>query len=523
MKHHDVTIMGGGLAGLTLALQLRDRFPNLSVLVLERKPHPLPPAAHKVGESSVEIGARYFAETLGLREHMDTVQIRKFGFRFFWSEYRRDIDQVVELGVREVFPTPSYQIDRGIFENFLAEEAQRRGAVFVDQASVRHFDLASDENGHHHVVYERAGERHEVSSRWLIDAAGRASLIKRKLGLTEPNDHDANAVWWRINELLPIDDWTGNDDWRSLCEPPERWRSTNHMVGPGYWVWLIPLSSGAHSVGIVCDAKMHPLERMNTYERALDWLREFQPLIADHCQRTRDKLLDFLFFRHFSYGCKQVFSGDRWALTGEAGLFLDPFYSPGSDFISISNTYITELIGYDLAGTPIDGYARIYEQLYFSFYRNTLALYQDQYPLFGDPLVMPIKVIWDYSYYWGVLCQVVFQGRLTDLQLFSELSGEFAEASQLNLEMQALFRDWYAEGLHEQPPRMLDQRSLQWFTKLNEEMQDRLDREQTVQRLRDNVALLRRLAASIRARAGRGPTIDDALALFEQNDAPATT
>ncbi len=36
--------------------------------------------------------------------------------------------------------------------------------------------------------------------------------------------------------------------------------STNHLCGPGYWAWLIPLGSGAHSVGIVCDAKMHPLE-----------------------------------------------------------------------------------------------------------------------------------------------------------------------------------------------------------------------------------------------------------------------
>ena len=32
----DVLIMGGGLAGMTLALQLRQRLPDLNVLVLER-------------------------------------------------------------------------------------------------------------------------------------------------------------------------------------------------------------------------------------------------------------------------------------------------------------------------------------------------------------------------------------------------------------------------------------------------------------------------------------------------------
>ena len=62
----DVVIMGGGLAGLTLALQLKGRFPDLAVLVLERRKHPVPHATHKVGESSVEIGAHYFDTVLGL-------------------------------------------------------------------------------------------------------------------------------------------------------------------------------------------------------------------------------------------------------------------------------------------------------------------------------------------------------------------------------------------------------------------------------------------------------------------------
>jgi glycine/D-amino acid oxidase-like deaminating enzyme len=61
---HDVLITGGGLAGLTLALQLRQRFPDIDIRVLERKRHPVPEAAHKVGESSVEIGANYFDTVL---------------------------------------------------------------------------------------------------------------------------------------------------------------------------------------------------------------------------------------------------------------------------------------------------------------------------------------------------------------------------------------------------------------------------------------------------------------------------
>ena len=46
---HDVVVTGGGLAGLTLALQLKQSFADLEILVLERRVHPVPIAAHKVG------------------------------------------------------------------------------------------------------------------------------------------------------------------------------------------------------------------------------------------------------------------------------------------------------------------------------------------------------------------------------------------------------------------------------------------------------------------------------------------
>ncbi|HEY3635497.1 MAG TPA: FAD-dependent oxidoreductase, partial [Caldimonas sp.] len=68
---HDVVVIGGGLAGLTLALQLKQSFPDLDVLVLERRIHPVPVAAHKVGESTVEIGANYLSAVLGLKEHLE--------------------------------------------------------------------------------------------------------------------------------------------------------------------------------------------------------------------------------------------------------------------------------------------------------------------------------------------------------------------------------------------------------------------------------------------------------------------
>jgi flavin-dependent dehydrogenase len=347
----DVAIVGGGLAGLSLAIQLRRQMPGARITVLERNTHPVPEAAFKVGESTVEIGAHYFAEVLGLREHLDERQLRKFGFRFFFSDGRDDIDACTELGVSRILATPSWQLDRGRFENFLAALACELGVDVRTGVTVRRLDI--DQDGlPHRITCEQEGERHQIQARWLIDASGRAGLMRRKLDLTAANGHDANAVWWRVDGCVDPNAWADDRDWLARCSPPDRWRSTNHMCGPGYWVWLIPLASGAHSLGIVCDAKLHPLETMNTHAKAMAWLHAHQPRVARALEAPGHALRDFAFLRNYSYGCKQVFSADRWALTGEAGLFLDPFYSPGSDFIAMSNTYICDLVGKDLGGQP---------------------------------------------------------------------------------------------------------------------------------------------------------------------------
>ena len=502
--HADVVIMGGGLAGLTLALQLRQRFAQLDIVVLERVRHPVPEAAHKVGESSVEIGAHYFDTVLGLKEHLTNQQLKKFGFRFFFSEGSEQIDQVTELGASRYLATPSYQLDRGIFENYLGGHAKANGVRFIDGARIVGFAMADERAAAgelaadvHEVTFERDGADHTVSGRWLIDATGRAGLVKRKLDLAQANEHDANAIWFRIDARIDMDEWSTDEQWLNRCDPPYRWLSTNHLCGEGYWAWLIPLSSGSHSVGIVCDANLHPLKTMNSFERAMEWFAKYQPRLARALQDKRHLVQDFIALRRFSYGCKQVFSGSRWALTGEAGVFLDPFYSPGSDFIAISNTYITELIAKDLAGEPFAPYARLYEQFYFSFYRSTLSLYTNQYAIFGDPEVMPVKVIWDYTYYWGVLCQLFFQHRLTDLTAMARMRDELSLCMALNEAIQKLMREWSRVSAKRNGAQMLDQAALDWFAELNRGLRDELDDAGFKARLRETTAQLKALAAEI--------------------------
>jgi flavin-dependent dehydrogenase len=271
----DVTILGGGLAGLTLALQLMQKKPALRIRVLEKQAHPVSEAAHKVGESSVEIGAGYFTRFLGLLPHFETDQLPKLGLRYFFDDGKRDdLTQRTELGGNVFFPAPSFQIDRGRFENYLGQECSRLGIDFRSGTRVRTVVLAG-QGGTHQVTYETADCKPEtITTRWVVDGSGRASLLKRQLGLQKKHPHNANSVWWRYDRHIKIDDWSDNQAWAAINDHlHKRWLSTVHFMGKGYWVWFIPLSSGSHSVGIVTDGDIHPWTSMSSYDKAMDWLR----------------------------------------------------------------------------------------------------------------------------------------------------------------------------------------------------------------------------------------------------------
>mgnify|MGYP002713092580 CR=1 FL=1 len=513
----DAVILGGGLAGLTLALQLKQQYADMDILVLERNRHPLPAARHKVGESTVEIGAHYLAETLGLKAHLKQAQLKKFGLRFFFSHGCEHIEKAPELGVKRHLPLPSYQLDRGILENFLGQEVQRRGIDFRHGCTVRRCAVGRGDASHR-VEFTQGDQSYSVRSRWLLDTSGRRALLKHQLGLSKDNGHKAHAAWFRLDARIRVDAFVDDPAWRQQCTPPDRWLSTNHLMGPGYWVWLIPLSSGAHSIGIVADSHMHSLDDLRDFDGALKWLECNQPALARHVAPLADKLLDYRFLKNYSHSATQVFSADRWALSGEAGVFLDPFYSPGSDFIAIANHYITTLIGLDRQGQPIDPWAHIFQELFLSFCDNTLSLYQGQYPIFGNPRVMAQKITWDYSYYWGILCLLVFQNRLTDIAVLGDVQDRLQQANALNTRMQALFARWHQAGDDTSPvaPGLTDQAGLEWFVEINRQMLAPVDDAAVRQRIADHVTLLQGLADAITARAS---ATDPALA-HEASGAP---
>ncbi len=441
---YDVVILGGGIAGLSLAREMRLKHPAISILIVEKQEHPVPEAAHKVGESTVEIAAYYMRDVLGMEEHLQTQQLRKFGLRIFFSQDgNKDITHRVEYGQIEQAPLPAYQIDRGRMENALGVEVRKQGILFLDGGKIQQVHLQPEQE-FHRVRFEHAGREHEVLARWVVDATGRSSLLKRQLELAKKVGHHANAVWFRIGYPIDVDTWSDDAEWLARITAGERSLSTNHLMGPGYWVWIIPLASGSTSVGIVTDASMHNFDEMNRFERALAWLHEHEPQCAEEIERHKDKIQDFRVMKDYAYSCEQVFSGDRWCLVGEAAVAIDPLYSSGGDLIAIGNGLTCDLISRSLAGEDVRELAAGHSQLFLIFSEVWLLAYENQYPLMGNARVMVAKVIWDTVIYWAFPGLLYFHDKIRTLSETPLTVANLYRCWNLHSRVQAFFREWHA-------------------------------------------------------------------------------
>ncbi len=464
----DVAIIGGGLAGLTLALQLRQTAPSISILVLEKNSLPPPPAAHKVGEATVEIGAHYLAHTLGLKDRLEATQLRKFGLRlFFGSGHCQDLADADELGASSLLPAISYQLDRGILEKDLYDILIERGVEVRDRSRATNVAINTPPDRHQITVSGDDAE-YAVLCRWLIDASSRSAVLKRQLGMTAASKHQMSAAWFRLDASISVDNWSDDKTWQARCNGLSRLPSTNHLMGSGYWAWIIPLVGGRSSIGLVSDPAIVPLSSYDSFEKFRAWLDNHQPLLAEQVNDQASALMDFRKLGKLAHGSQRVWSRDCWAMTGEAGVFADPFYSPGTDFIALSNTFITDLVTRRCSDAERGIRSSVYEKLYQSFFQSTMTLYQDQYGGFGDTRLMSIKLTWDYAYYWSILAWLYFREVLTELTFLRSAQQDILAIRALNDTMQARFRECAARRRVDRGAgRFIDQISIPLMLELN--------------------------------------------------------
>jgi flavin-dependent dehydrogenase len=469
----DVVICGGGLSGLLLARQLRRELPQLSVTVIDRMARPLPDAAHKVGESSVELGCQYL-ESLGLADYLLKEHLVKLGLRFFPGGGKLPLHQRTEIGPCAEPRVRSYQMDRGKLENDLREMNAADGVTMIEGAKVTDIDLGTD-GASHRVAYEGNAELGlaggEIQSRWVVDASGRQALLRKRMKTTRGSPHNAHAGWFRIKGRADVSAMVpkSETEWHERPGNAERWRSTNHFMGVGYWAWLIPLSTGRTSVGLVIHDDTHSVSNIAGLDNCLAFLREHEPHLAALIEGH--EIEDFLCLKGYSHNVSRCWSADRWALVGEAGAFVDPLYSPGTDFIAAANKYTVEMMRTDYgleqcakngSSTEEFGCESLAEKanhlniLYRSMWGGCIDLFRRASPIYGHPSAMSAKVFIDNFLYWSFTCHLVHNGvyRLStkDYEPYGKVGMRFLELGNF---MQGFFREWALMDPEEQRPQFV--------------------------------------------------------------------
>ncbi len=501
-QNYDVVILGGGLAGLTLSLQLKNAKPDISILVLERRESEAATAAHKVGESTVELGTHYLREVLDLKGYLEAHELPKHGLRFFFpSKTKEDIASRVELGPRLRLPVPSHQVDRGTLENHLLTLSREKGNEVLLGAKVSNVDISAD--SFHEVSFIKGGAEQKINCSWVADASGRASVLKRKFQFQKPMEHHSNAVWWRLKGVIDIDTWTDNKDWQTYLEPGLRYLSTVHFMDTGYWLWVIPLGSKNTSIGIVADPAVHPFETFNTYEKAVEWMKVNEPLPYKMLEPLGqgEGLLDFKILKHYAHHSQRIYSKDRWGVTGESGAFLDPLYSPGTDFIAMNNSWLADLILRDLDGEDIEIRANVFEQSHLALVDSWIPVYQNKYLLMGNTQIMVIKIFWDWATYWAVPAHLFANKALTDLRILKNLFAKEEylgrKFGRLNNIMQDLFLEWLPFENETFSNRYIDPFDLAVLRQFQEQIEVQREPAALMEQIAINMDILEQLAVAI--------------------------
>ena len=402
---YDVVVIGGALSGGATATLLLRQNPGIRVLILEKSAK----LSRRVGEATVEVSAYFMCRVLGMTQYLNESHLNKQGLRFwFTNDEVKTLADASELGPLYQVRVPSYQLDRAAFDEEVLRRAGVAGAHIMRPVTVTDVQLSS---GKEQTVTFRNGDgTRTVPSRWIVDASGVAALIARKGGWWKSNtEHPTAAAWSR---------WRGVKDWdsRELAEKYPQWASavygtrgtaTNHVIGDGWWSWWIPLKGGDVSVGVVFD------------QRLVDWPQDGEK-IGDRLKTflmkhpvAREILIDAEFDERDVHWRKNLayysttFAGDGFVLVGDAAAFMDPFYSPGMDWISFTTSRAAALIGAQRKGEPmndlVDRHNRDFARSHRCWFE---AVYKDKYEYMGEFDLMSTAFIFDLGlYYLGVASQ----------------------------------------------------------------------------------------------------------------------
>lgn len=303
-KTWDVIIIGGGPAGATAAVTLRQA--GRTVLVLEKARFP----RFHIGESLLPYNRAIFDE-LGVWPKIQAAGFMvKRGAQFWMGNGSLHTRMDFSRGSFTEFPE-SIQVERAKFDDILLRHAEELGAEVWEQALVTEHRVEKERV----VVKYRAkdGAEHEVQAAFLMDASGLGNFTANRENLREyyPG-HKKISIFGHYSGVQMT---TGEEKGDILIIRREN-----------SWFWMIPLADDKTSVGLVLDQadfKALQQEPQQVFDDAVLSTRAVQERMINAQAITQGHVLT-----DFSYTNRRLVS-DRLVRVGDAAGFIDPVFSSG--------------------------------------------------------------------------------------------------------------------------------------------------------------------------------------------------
>ncbi|BCL77384.1 FAD-dependent oxidoreductase [Jeongeupia sp. HS-3] len=326
----DIVIIGAGPSGSVAAGLLRRA--GRDVVIIERETFP----RFSIGESLLPQSMAYIEKAGFLQDVVEA------GFQYKNGAAFAKGGEHVQFDFREKFSPgwgTTYQVQRGAFDHVLANGAEKAGA----DIRYRHTVLAADVTGERPVLTVRGDDDHvyEIEANFLLDASGFGRTLPRLLDLETPSDFPVRgAIFTHIEDGIPA----GSFDRNKIL-------ITVHPEHHDVWYWLIPFSNGRCSIGVVAEPAFLARYTGEHTERLKAIVFEDPGLAALLQNASWDTPARTL--TGYAANVKSL-HGNRFALLGNAGEFLDPVFSSGVTIaVKSADLAVTALLR-EAAGEAVD-------------------------------------------------------------------------------------------------------------------------------------------------------------------------
>ena len=327
-SHHDVAIIGTGIAGGTLAAILAKQ--GLRVVMIERDEHP----KFSVGESTIPqtslnfsfLSKRFKIPELGNLAHFETVNAHvsrncgiKRGFNYIYHDFGKKQDPAKQ---NQTILNPEIHLFRQDIDAYVTNLAVSLGADLHQKTEVRHIDIGGDG-----VAIETS--KGVFAAQYVVDAAGPGSPLARQLSLRDTPTRTKTVSRSIFTHMINVNLYHNSVPEQSAPSPLGE--GTLHHIFDGGWVWVIPFNNlvGATnplcSVGIQFDEQF-PADDTPPQEE-FDRTIAKMPSAASQFTQARS-VREWVKVNRLQFSSKRT-TGDRFCILGHAAGFIDPLYSRG--------------------------------------------------------------------------------------------------------------------------------------------------------------------------------------------------